>query len=42
MSRKGKIAIYAAAMAVLLGVFALYARPQVMVTVADMVWACFR
>jgi hypothetical protein len=42
MSRKGKIAIYAVALAVLLGVFALYSRPQVMVAVADMIWACFQ
>jgi hypothetical protein len=42
MSRKGKIAIYAVALAVLLGVFALYSRPQIMVAMADMIWACFR
>lgn len=42
MSRKGRIAIYAAALAVLLGVFALYTRPQVMVALADMIWACFQ
>jgi hypothetical protein len=41
MSRKGKIAIYAAAVAVLLAVFALYTRPQIMVAVSDMVWSCF-
>jgi hypothetical protein len=41
MSRKGRIAIYAVAVAVLLGVFALYSRPQIMVSVADMVWSCF-
>ena len=27
---------------VLAGVFALYARPQMMVTLGDMIWACFR
>lgn len=42
MSRKGRIAIYAAALAALLGVFALYTRPQVMVALADMIWACFQ
>jgi hypothetical protein len=42
MSRMGKIAIYAAAVAVLAGVFALYARPQIMVAMADMIWACFQ
>ncbi len=41
MSRKAKIAIYAAAVAVLLGVFALYAQPQIMVSVSDMIWSCF-
>ena len=41
MTRKGKLAAYAAAIAVLLAVFALYARPQIMVAVSDMVWACF-
>lgn len=42
MSRKGKIAIYSVALAALLGVFALYTRPQVMVALADMIWACFQ
>ena len=32
---------WAAAAAVLGGVFALYTRPQMMVTLADFVWACF-
>lgn len=32
---------YAAAVAVLAGVFALYTRPAVLVTLADQVWACF-
>jgi len=41
MSRKGKFAAYAAAVAVLVGVFALYTRPQVMVAVSEMIWACF-
>ena len=42
MSRRGKLAIYAVALAALIGVFALYARPQVMVAVADMIWSCFQ
>lgn len=32
---------YSAAVAVLLAVFALYARPDFLVTLADQVWACF-
>ena len=36
-----KVLAYAAAVAALLGVFALYAQPQVMVSIADFVWACF-
>jgi hypothetical protein len=42
MSRKGKAAAYVAAIAVLAAVFALYAKPQIMVAVSEMVWACFR
>jgi hypothetical protein len=41
MKRKARIALYAIAAVVLLAVFALYARPQIMVAVSDMVWACF-
>ena len=33
--------IWAAALAVLLAVFALYLQPQFMLTLADQVWACF-
>jgi hypothetical protein len=32
---------YGAALAVLLGVFALYTRPELMVTLSEQVWACF-
>lgn len=32
---------YAAALAVLLAVFALYTRPAFLVTLADQIWACF-
>jgi len=41
MARKARIALYVIAVAVLLGVFALYARPQIRVAVSDMIWACF-
>jgi hypothetical protein len=33
---------WAAALAVLAAVFALYTRPGVMVMLADQLWACFR
>lgn len=32
---------WALALAVLLAVFALYTRPDFMLTLADQVWACF-
>mgnify|MGYP001282510164 CR=1 FL=1 len=32
---------YAAALIVLLAVFALYVQPEFMRTLADQVWACF-
>ena len=32
---------YAAVLAVLLAVFALYLQPEFMRTLADQVWACF-
>ena len=41
MSRKGRIAAYAIAVAVLLATFALYTQPGIRVAVADMIWACF-
>lgn len=42
MGTRGKKALaYAAALAVLAAVFALYARPEMMMAVGDMVWACF-
>ena len=41
MTRKARIATYAAAAAALLAVFALYANPKIMVAVSEMVWACF-
>ncbi|MEF9948068.1 MAG: hypothetical protein RR800_06955 [Comamonas sp.] len=36
-----RILIWAAVLAVLLAVFALYLQPQFMLTLADQVWACF-
>jgi hypothetical protein len=36
-----KVIAYGAAVAVLLAVFALYTRPQMMVALGDMIWACF-
>jgi hypothetical protein len=40
--RAKKLAAWTAAAAVLLGVFALYTRPDMMVAIGDMVWACFQ
>ncbi len=42
MTRSRRIAAYAAAIAVLAGVFALYTRPDMMVSVSEMIWSCFR
>ena len=42
MTRSRRIAAYAIALAALVGVFTLYAKPQVMVAVSEMVWACFQ
>ncbi len=39
--RAKKALAYAAALVVLLGVFALYTQPEMMVRVSDMLWACF-
>ena len=36
-----KILIYGAAVGVLLAVFALYTRPDFLVTLANQVWTCF-
>ena len=36
-----RLVAYAAAVAVLLGVFALYLRPDFMVALAQSVWSCF-
>ena len=32
---------YGLALALLAGVFALYTRPDMLVTLADQIWACF-
>ncbi len=36
-----KLALYALAVAAMLGVFALYLRPEFLLALADQVWACF-
>lgn len=42
MLRTRKLLAYAAAVAVLLGVFALYTRPELMITLSEQIWACFQ
>jgi hypothetical protein len=37
-----RFAGWTAVAAALAGVFALYTRPQMMVTLGDMIWACFQ
>jgi hypothetical protein len=39
--RARKLLAYGVAVAALLAVFALYTRPQMMVALGDMIWACF-
>jgi hypothetical protein len=36
-----KYCFYGVALVVLLGVFALYTRPDFLVTLANQIWACF-
>lgn len=36
-----KIALWTVALAALLGVFALYTRPEFLFTLANQVWSCF-
>jgi hypothetical protein len=36
-----KAIAYGGAVVALLAVFALYTRPEMMVAVGDMIWACF-
>lgn len=40
--RAKRLAAWTAAVAVLAGVFVLYTRPQMMVSLGDMIWACFQ
>jgi len=40
--RVRKVAAYAVAGVVLAAVFALYTRPEMMVSLGDMIWACFQ
>ncbi|MFZ2160102.1 MAG: hypothetical protein WAV72_28835 [Bradyrhizobium sp.] len=39
--RTRKLLAYAAALTVLLAVFALYTRPEILVTLANQIWVCF-
>lgn len=41
MKRSHKVLLYAGAACALLAVFALYTRPDFLVTLANQVWACF-
>ena len=41
MRRRYKIALYGAALCVLLAVFALYSRADFLVTLANQLWSCF-
>jgi hypothetical protein len=36
-----RVALWAAALAALLGVFALYLQPELAVTLANQIWNCF-
>jgi hypothetical protein len=40
--RPKKVLAFTAAAAVLAAVFVLYTRPQMMVALGDMIWACFQ
>jgi hypothetical protein len=40
--RLRRMLAYAIAAVVLAGVFALYTRPEMMVSLGDMIWACFQ
>ncbi len=39
--RTRKLLAYGAALVMLLAVFALYTRPQMLVALTDLMWACF-
>ena len=40
--RLKRAAAWTLALAALGGVFALYTRPQMMIALGDMIWACFQ
>lgn len=40
--RTRKLMAYGAALVVLMGVFLLYTRPEIMVALADQIWLCVR
>ena len=40
--RARKLLAYGAAITALFAVFALYTRPEIMVTLADQIWSCFQ
>ncbi len=39
--RARNLLAYALALAALAGVFALYTRPELLVTLSEQIWACF-
>ena len=41
MAGRTRLLVYAAAVAALAGVFALYTRPEFLVNLADQLWSCF-
>lgn len=41
MAQRYKLLAYALVLAALLGVFALYSRPEFLVNLADQLWSCF-
>ncbi|WP_278249363.1 hypothetical protein [Hylemonella gracilis] len=41
MTRLHRLLIWATALAAVAAAFALYLRPEFMVTLADQIWACF-
>ena len=41
-TRAWKFTAWTAITMVLVGVFALYTQPRMMVALGDMIWACFR
>jgi hypothetical protein len=41
MKRATRMLLWGAALLALLGVFALYTRPDFLVTLSNQIWACF-